>query len=115
MQLKFNIFSLNLVPWNPYWPLPVITDPDPQPKQPLYWQDSQDPYELGEDFDSEDFYVNQLRQGLKKSRLNPPTSPMDQDNPSHEQILSHNKWLESLGYDFSLEANNSHLNLSDDD
>ena len=46
---------------------------------------------------------------------NPQLEPMDQDNPSHEQILSHNKWLESLSYNFSPRADNSHLNLSNDD
>ena len=39
-HLRFNISSFNSVQWNSYWPPPVITDPDPQPEQPLYWQDS---------------------------------------------------------------------------
>ena len=40
---------------------------------------------------------------------------MDQDSPSQEQICSYKSWLESLDYDFTPEADNSHLNLSDDD
>ena len=63
-RLRFNISSLSSVPWNLYWPPPIITDPDPQLEPPSYWQDSQDPYELDKDFDPEDFYVNRLRQGL---------------------------------------------------
>ena len=114
-QLKFNIFSLNPVPWNPYWPPLVITDPEPEPS--FYWQDSQDPYELDTVFDPEDFYVNKLRQGLpnQNSQPMPQPVPMDQNSPSHEQIRSHNSWLESLGYDFTLGADNSHFNLFDND
>ena len=91
-QLRFNLSSLHPVPWNPYWPLLVIKDPDPELEQPLYWQDSQDPYELDTVFDPEDFYVNKLRQGLpnQNSQPMPQPVPMDQNSPSHEQIRSHN-------------------------
>ena len=74
-QLKFNISSLNSVLWNPFWPPPII---DPEPEQPLYWQDSQDPYELDNDFDPEDFYCNRLRQNLdEQTSQMPQPVPMD--------------------------------------
>ena len=61
-NLEFNIFNLESVLWNPYWLSPVISNP--QPGQLVYWQDFQDPYDLNEDLDLEDFIVNRLRQGL---------------------------------------------------
>ena len=43
---------------------------------------------------------------------------MDQDqeiHPSQEAIISHQSWLQTLGYDFTPGVDNFHLNLSDDD
>ena len=114
-QFEFNISNLKPISWNPYWPPPVITNPETE--QLVYWENSQDPYDLDEDFDPENFYINRLRQGLPKSNPQPnlqPT-PMDQNNPSHEMIISYNSWLGSLGYDFTPGVDNSHLNLSNDD
>ena len=45
----------------------------------------------------------------------PHPIPMDQNSLSQEQIRFHISWLESLGYDFTPGADNSHLNLFDND
>ena len=54
LDLEFNISNLKPVHWNPYWPPPIIEDPQLEPS--VYWQDSQDPYDFDEDMNAKDFF-----------------------------------------------------------
>ncbi|PPD88154.1 hypothetical protein GOBAR_DD14898 [Gossypium barbadense] len=115
LKYNFNTDKLQSTQWNTYWKTPPIKDSKPDP--PIYWQDSQDPYELCSNFDPLDLHTTELRQTkMAQNKEIRSSKPMFMDDgakitPEEEMKISHKKWLESLRYNFTLGADHSHLTL----